>query len=629
MSRRIITHTEKAKSELRLDSEAVTSLSRWIGNELVNSLSARKPLEAVWRECLRQYEGVPKRPYRNYPIENAPNTEITIGAIAVDSIYAQAIDLKWLQTSLLMTCRSVGNDEDSAKNAAALQRFANWVALHEADARQADDLATLDDIMLGTGIFYIPFVEHVKKTRTATITSRGPRIIAIPPEDCIVPGGSYGDVENLSWIAVRFWLSEDEINERGVRNNWNLGLSAPTGSTDWVRTRREIFAKHQKGLSQVGSFYDVFDFYCYYDIDGDGEREDLYVIYCQSADTILHVAYNPFDYRPIVPFRYQVRPHVFWGLGALEMIAPYEEVLTDVQNEATANMILANERLWVGREGAIPSNMRLRRGKIILTPTPKEDLIPLVMADIYPSAFNVQAQLMMLAERRVGVNEMSNPRASSVMGSRTPGITALTLMQQVNRRFTPAFDGMRQGLGMAVQQCMYRYQERLLAGDDEIKAHIVTVLGSEDGLRVITVLSDRNFDEAFTVELTASNPSTNREADRQNAVMLTNILERYYSQAIQLTMMAANPQVPQQVRDVAVKIAEKAEVVIDRVIRTFDQVRDPSTFVLDISAELSSLEEQAPADAMAQLGMLGQAAGGGGLGGMPPPPLGIPAGGIE
>jgi hypothetical protein len=176
---------------------------------------------------------------------------------------------------------------------------------------------------------------------------------------------------------------------------------------------------------------------------------------------------------------------------------------------------------------------------------------------------------------------------------------------------------------------MYRYQERLLAGDDEIKAHIVTVLGSEDGLRVITVLSDRNFDEAFTVELTASNPSTNREADRQNAVMLTNILERYYSQAIQLTMMAANPQVPQQVRDVAVKIAEKAEVVIDRVIRTFDQVRDPSTFVLDISAELSSLEEQAPADAMAQLGMLGQAAGGGGLGGMPPPPLGIPAGGIE
>lgn len=626
MARRIITHTEKRKSQLRLDDQALTDLSKWLNQEITNSLSARKPLEAVWRECLRQYEGVPKVPVKNYPIENSPNTEITIGAIAADSIYAQAMDLKWLQTSPLVTCRAVGNDEEAARDAMAVQRFANWVAVHEAGAREADDLATLDNIQLGTGVFYVPWVKHVRKTRTSTVTSQGPQVLSIPPEDLIVPSGASGDVESLEYAGIRFWLSEAEVIERGLRNNWNLGSERPAGADEWVRTCREILAKHQK-VRNVGYLYDIYDIYCYFDVDGDGEREDVYVIYSLAGDSILHVAFNPFDRRPIVPFRYQTRPHVFWGLGVLEMIRPYEETLTDIHNEAVANVILANERHWIGREGVVNSSMRLRRNKVTLVPTPKEDLIPVAMADVYPSAFNAQMQIMMLAERRVGVNEMSNPRPSSIMGSRTPGITALTLMQQVNRRFTPAFDGMRRGLGSAVLQCMYRYQERLLANDYETMAHIDQVLGVEDGERVKRILSDPSFDEAITMELTASNPSTNREADRQNAVMLTNILERYYSQALQLVMLAANPQVPQPVRDVAAKIAEKAEFMIDRVMRTFDQVRDPATFVLDITDELAALEQQMPMQALQQLGSLMGAQGGGAPGGVAPP-LGIEAGGV-
>jgi len=236
----------------------------------------------------------------------------------------------------------------------------------------------------------------------------------------------------------------------------------------------------------------------------------------------------------------------------------------------------------------------------------------------------------MLAEKRVGVNEMSNPRPSSVMGSRTPGITALTMMQQVNRRFTPAFDAMRRGLGSAVLQCMFRYQEKLLANDHEVAAHIAQILGPEDGLRVISLLSNPKFDERHTIELTASNPSTNREADRQNAVMLTNILERYYSQSLQLTMLAANPQTPQPVRDVAIKIADKAEAMIDRVMRTFDQIRDPGTFVLEITDELEALEAQMPQLAMQQMaGLLAQQAAGGGAGGsQAQKPLGPESGGV-
>ena len=160
-------------------------------------------------------------------------------------------------------------------------------------------------------------------------------------------------------------------------------------------------------------------------------------------------------------------------------------------------------------------------------------------------------------------------------------------------------------------------------------AHIVQVMGVEDGQRIINVLNNPSFDEAMTIELTASNPSTNREADRQNAVMLTNVLERYYSQVMQLVMLAANPQTPAPVRDIAAKIAGKAEVMIDRVMRTFDQVRDPATFALDLETGMANLEEQMPQieqQMMQQQLAAGMAEGGGGGGGGPL--LGPESGGV-
>src|SRR6185437_6671880 len=102
----------------------------------------------------------------------------------------------------------------------------------------------------------------------------------------------------------------------------------------------------------------------------------------------------------------------------------------------------------------------------------------------------LQAFPIAMAERRVGINDLSTPRPSAVLGSRTPGITALSMLQQVNRRFTPAFDAVRLACAGAVRQCLYRYQERLLAGDRESERHIRRVLGDAEGDLVISLLKD-------------------------------------------------------------------------------------------------------------------------------------------
>jgi hypothetical protein len=95
-----------SQQEVNPDPGRLEALHGYLLQEVEDALSARQAQEAVWREDLRLYEGVPKNPVRNIPVENAPNTEITLGAIACDSIYAQVIDLIFTITPIL-TVRAI------------------------------------------------------------------------------------------------------------------------------------------------------------------------------------------------------------------------------------------------------------------------------------------------------------------------------------------------------------------------------------------------------------------------------------------------------------------------------------------------------------------------------------------
>jgi hypothetical protein len=576
--------------------------------EVTDALSARSPLERIWRECLRRYEGVPKNPVRNTPVVNAPNIEVTIGAIAADAVYAQASELVW-STSPLVTVRAGKSNPVTVDEAEALQDFTNRVATSELNLREAYDDATLDDVQLGTGVYYVPWVSVKRKTRTARITDRGPRVYAIPAEDFIVPGGARASIEQARWVGVRFWLTEAELYDRSQLAGWDISRCSPAASMDWVRSRRERLGHTSDTVARAGHIYEIIDIYCTYDIDGDGDAEDLLVTWDHTAGAVLKMQYNPFDRRPFEVMRYQRRAHIFWGLGVLEMLGPFQEEATELHNHRTLNSMLANTRMWKAKEGAVPENQRIYPGKIIFMDNPA-DLMGEQLGEVYPSSSQNEAITISLAERRVGINDPS----SQHLGSRTPGITALSLLQQANRRFTHSFDSIRNGTAGAVVQALYRYQERLLAGDTETEDHIAQLMGPQQGQLVVQVLKKADFDNNVEIELTAASGSTNREADRQNAVMLINLLSQYYTQTLNLVMLAAQPTTPPVVKDVAEKIALAAGKAIERAIRTFDSVRDPQTFVLDLEEELDGMGQmdQSGLNGLGNLlGLLGQAQGGG------------------
>jgi hypothetical protein len=570
---------------LRIDPARQVELVDWLTAEIEDAFAARADQEASWRDSLRMYEGVPKNPIRNVPIENAPNTEITLGAIACDSLYASVLDLIY-NISPIVTARAT--NARFVEHAKRIQRFSDYVVINESNLRHASENAFLDDIQLGTGIYYIPWVNGVKKTKSMMVRTRGPRVFPLPVEDYVVPGGSYAGAQAAQWCGVRTWLTEGQLALRAKLRGWNTDGFVPRGSVDWVRSQRERLGRTSSGT--VGAtLYEIIDIYCYYDIDGDGQDEDLLITYDRVSRGTAKIIYNPYDRRPIEDMVYQRRAHLAYGLGVLEMIRPYEEEASEEHNHRVLNMLLANSRFFVARAGSVPEGTRVWPGKV----QEVDDLDNFrveSLADVYPSAAQSEAITIAMAERRVGVNDLSLPRPSSVLGSRTPGITAISMLQQVNKRFAPAFDQMRMGTGNAVKQCLFRYQEKLLAGDPEVERHINEVMGPADAQLIIAALRDQQFDDGVAVELTASSASVNREADRQSAIILANLLGTYYQRTLELVAIASNPATPPPVRDVAGKIAASAGELIERTLRTFDSVRDPEAFVINMEEELDQIQ---------------------------------------
>jgi len=585
---RLISQLPK-REKLVASEERLNALKQYITEEIEDAFSSRSQLDQEWRDLMRQYEGVPKNPVRNFPIENAPNTEITLGAIACDSIYAQMIDLIYTASPLITVNATNSNFVDHAK---AMQRFTNIVATQEAKIRPASENTALDDVQLGTGAYYIPWIEQIKKTKSSEVLRRGPYVFSWPIEDVIVPGGSYDDPQTLPWIGLRSYCTKSDIIKRAERNKskgkWDISGIKPAGNKDWVRSRRETLGRTTTSSRRMSDIYEIIDLYVNFDIDGDGMDEDLLVAFDRTSRSIMFRDYNPFDTRPIEICRYQLRAHLFYGLGVMEMIKPYQEEATEIHNSRTLNMLLANCRFYVALDGTVSETTKIWPAKVQFVQGSVDNLKSFPMADTYPSSPQAQAITTSLAERRVGAGEITSP--SSVIPSHTSGIATLSVLQQVNRRFTPAFDGFKIATGRAIIQCLYRYQERLLAGDKKTEEHIFEIMGSEEGRFVIDTLKDQGFDESFKVELTVSSASVNRDADRQNAIILVNLLATYYQRTLELVAIAANPQTPEPVRDVARKIANSAGEIIERTIRTFDQIRDPEAFRVDINAELDKIQ---------------------------------------
>lgn len=579
--------------DIRPSRQQIDDLNAYLTWEIDDIVSGRLAIERAWSENLRQYEAIPRERFKNFPIENSPNLEIPLGAMAVDIFNSVALRQIFTIDPLVKASSAPGEGPEGqgrfVEEAKSIQQFAEWVIRNESMVRSAADHSFLDTIQLGTGAYYIPWIEEFKKTRSRTIITRRPVIRPWPIEDVFIPGGAYQGIQEQRLVGLRYYLDQWSLEEHIKQFRWDSSKIQPLGNIGFIRQQRERIARTTTQVRQ-GNMYELLDVYLKWDIDNDGWREDLLVTWDRTSRSIVKLRWNPYDHIPVEVMHYQKRPHLFYGVGILEKLRPLQQEATDIHNHRMLNMLLANTRFWKVKRGQVAQNFKLWPNRMMVVDDPN-DVQGEQMGDIYRSSGEAEAQTMQLADRLVGINEMSSP-SPNLASSRTPGVTSLALLQQANQRFAAAFDSIKDGTGGAIKQCLFRYQERLLMGDQQVEQHVLNILGRNSGRRVVAMMRSSDFDNGILIELTATGERGSRDAERQGLLQMAAIWTTYAERVIQLGTIVANPRVPPGVAELAQKIIKASGEIMERITITFDNIKDPRAFVIDAEASLERIQAE-------------------------------------
>lgn len=581
--------------KLKRTPERDVVLEKFLKTDIEDSISEMGGLWSRWTDYIRMYRGIPENAFSSDPIP-VRNIEVTVCATACDTLYSQAWDMIMNQSPVVTTRATVKEDEEAAKGFQALSvhltadTFANWLPATK-------DYMT-DCINLGTGFYYTTWQEDHKKNGFEEVVDWGPRFYSPAPEDIIVPGGSGPDVQSLRMIGFRSMLYEGELDMRARAGKWDRSLAAQTHNANPVSLQRNKASHVETDDHAKVLQYEIYDLFVLYDYDEDGVDEDLYVIYDRTNAKILFMSYMPFEMRPFSVARYQYQSHSFFGMGTMEMGAPLEKEITNWHNFAYANAKLVNSRAWGVKAGSPMSGTKLR----IIPNKPLyfndvDDIKEFRMADVYPSVLQYQQADMQLMERRVGT--MTDFAAKPQAGHRTPGMTMLSMLQQINRRFTTAFEEIRGGMADSLFQGIIRLQEKFTTtGPDQsrVEEFIRNAIGSKQAEAVFAQFrkDPKQLKDRIGIEMTASSQSVNREADKQSALQMLTMLGQYYEKVLQVATMAVSPQMPPQLKPLAVKLVVNMSEAMDRFLRTFDQVRDPSALLFseeDFNALMDSMSQ--------------------------------------
>ena len=574
------TNSEPIKRTIERDRR----LGSWLKMKVEDAIAKRYWLDETWRACIRQYEAIPELRSRELPNDTGQFiVEIPVGASMADSIQSTIYDLIW-NTSPPFTVRgSVGFDT----HAAAFQQLADKLLVDDfVNLRGAADDVIADTVQLGTAAYYTVNSREVVKRAAFKELNTGPRVFSVPPEDLVVPGGTFPDIDSMQLMGYRTYYFESELVEAARTNGWKIDNFMVAGNIDWVRQRRIEAAKTDVDLQIIGGIYEVFSLHCYYDYDEDGYAEDLQVIWDRTSYEVGHVSYAPYDSRPFNISIYQRRPHIFYGIGVLEMARPFQREVTEWHNFKMQNAHLSNARFWTYRLGAlgIGEELKISPNKTLGLADPEHDLIEKKMSDNYPTAQQYEAAVLALAEMRVGTPAMGTTQGVAA-GRRVPAATAMSALQQQNKRFTAPFDNIRRALAGALNQCFMRMREQYLKGGvwrENTLQFLVYTVGVKNAELIEEVFKQaRSVDmrDKVIVEVTASSQSINKQADKQNAMERMQVVGGFLQQSTQLVQAVMAPGTPPELKQFLMEVAAAGTEAYRTFLRQFDDVRDPDKFI--------------------------------------------------
>jgi hypothetical protein len=574
---------------LTLSGDNEVALRKQLKNRLRALKTGLKPLfETNLPKWRRIYEAQPQEKTRDFPFQNASNLIPPLAGIHCDTLKARVVSSIW-KTRPLWLCDVVGDfegDSDDVRMAWQDYLLYNSVEPTELDLYNVETQWIGEIIKYGTSVVKVPYEKLYedylvpagdgsgKHEIMRELAYQGPKPRKLAFEDFYAPP-SANSLEDASRdiVAHRIRYQRHELMERRYTQFFKADkvdeiLKAPDRTfPDFVQQQREQDTNARTIAHDGYAEWDVFECWLPWRAPNSSKAPRIIVWYHEKTDTILNAIYD--SYSPIlksIPFilgRLLYRDDSLHGYGLCEVVEMLQEEISVIHNQRRDNMTVANTRVW-----RVDPDSKLHQGYQIfpsaMLPAMAGEIEPLQHGEISQTTIEEERLTMDLAERRTGV---SPPMQGMGAGSNTKrgvytAMGTLSLMQEGNSRTDMTIADIRNAhtkLGRVLSN------EYAFLGLDESK---LLQFGKMKPL--IIAAAELIKQRKMALPINPSTASVNKEIEKQNDLMLSQIMGRHYGMVSQLLQQLQISVLPDAVKQYSAKVIEASEKLMKQILRHFD-----------------------------------------------------------
>jgi len=579
------------------------SLSHEIDTILSTELRNQEKLVKKIENWNKQYRGIKKERKPTQANTAAPYTRSR-----VDSIAVRLIDLIFGQQKVAVL-RPL--EEWAVDLAPKLEDGLEWWRKHIVDFRKTIFSPLLQCLKAGTGIVMIDN-ERRKKTyvRYATPDEKknkgikkyktqegeflvkvpqtvyeGPILRAISREDFLISSDAV-NIEDANICGYRTYVPRHVFDLRVKTKYYDISEEEAKKIVG-----DELDETKQARISDSNKDYDdhirekieVWRLWYRYDVDNDGEADDIIVEFHPESAMVLKANYNHlfYGFRPFVPLIFNPIEFSFDGEGLCAILEKIQEEIDTFHNLRIDYLHQTVVPLFKRRIGSGAENYKdYEPGTIVDTEDPENDLQMMVFhqGDL-PSTIAEEQMLSQAGDEAIG-------NAPSFMGQPTSerpvARETLALIQELNKKLKVGGENVRGGIkdiymevveNFAQNQPHFEYQVE----KDTKKGKVFNKAELDFPFEMIR--------DGIAIDLMASSEVMNTEIRREIDLTLYQLLGDYYTKLAGMVEMLLNHEVPPDMKPLFIKWSKIFEKLMERIVRDFGNV-DAESLVDSIPEEI-------------------------------------------
>lgn len=570
-------------TKVEFGEQEMIDLKKFVRDNLKSLMDSYQTLHtSTIDEWDRIYKGLPEQTERDWPWPGASNVVIQLVAENVDTLKARIIGTIY-EILPLWTTSLVGKwpeEEQGAQQRAVYEEFMNLMGLEpgELDLYRVESHAANDMIKYGSVLIKSPWETDVEKIVTGTESIKG---IPAAKEYIRYDGPRPEKVNFRDWGATPSaptWEKADFKYHHYVLRKQDILKKVYEGTFDKEAADKILDKPDRTGASnerqkqeqaqniQADHTVPEWDFYeCWFWYWHNNAKWRIVYTYHISTDTCMIAIFNfyPDNEEPFDFGRLGYTDDALLGYGFAEMLKFYQEEVTTGHNQRNDNRTLGNTSVaLVGRNNKIDANIGIFPMSVLPINPDEFDLKQLGVP--YPTSVEEERLTLELARSRAGVDQAIGGMGGGVTNPKKGGnysaMGTFSVMQAGNRRVNVNIADFRYMHLRIGRRCGRMYANFGIG--DRVKR-----FGLDKEILSKALINIR--EGRMELPIKAATASINKELEKQNDMLLTQVLQRHFAAISQILAGLGAPGMPDVMKKYLIGVIGAQGQLMSRLLRNF------------------------------------------------------------